>query len=399
MNHEHKQPKNICLFFKELRDPWHKEQMRVMGELWDGEIFFYEYYPSYIEKGRQGMEQHMLRYIDEKNIDIGIFFSIKMFDFSLSFFRILQRKMFVTLWNIDDETYFDVSSGKYAQAADFAVTSDYYGVEKFKQLGLEAVYNVLPYSKKIYYPISEIQRDIDVSFVGNIGKQERKQFLDALEQADIPVCIFGKGNTGKFVSQEEMVTIFNRSKINLNFTATGNSNWLTQDNKLCLRRRQIKGRVCEVALTKSFLLTQYAPGIEHVFEIGKEIDVFYTIPDMLEKIAYYLEHEDEREAMAERAYQRALQEYEMFPLLRRILSALQSAYVRPEKKQEVLCAKQVYTDTAFLKNYATYRFFYIGKFLRAGNFKCAFQECKIVFQIRRVKWKQAMLFLFQAFRV
>jgi spore maturation protein CgeB len=73
--------------------------------------------------------------------------------------------------------------------------------------------------------------------------------------------------------------------------------------------QQIKGRVFEVTGCKSFLLTEPAEDLENYFEIGKEIEVYHSIPEMVEKIRYYLEHEKEREKIAEAGYKRVMREH------------------------------------------------------------------------------------------
>ena len=51
----------------------------------------------------------------------------------------------------------------------------------------------------------------------------------------------------------------------------------------------------------SFLLTEYCGGMETIF--GGFADFYKTKEDCLEKIKYYLEHEQERETMAEIGYE------------------------------------------------------------------------------------------------
>ena len=58
-----------------------------------------------------------------------------------------------------------------------------------------------------------------------------------------------------------------------------------------------------------FYLTHYTQGIEDIFEIGREIDVFHDHSEMVSKVRYYLEYEDERRAIAAAGRKRTLENY------------------------------------------------------------------------------------------
>ena len=89
----------------------------------------------------------------------------------------------------------------------------------------------------------------------------------------------------------QMPQIFALSKINLNITARPIRTGLPQ-------------RIWDVIGAGGFLLTNYQSELEDYFEIGKEIDVFGSEQELLDKAAYYLEHEKERMEMSKRAYEK-----------------------------------------------------------------------------------------------
>ena len=70
-------------------------------------------------------------------------------------------------------------------------------------------------------------------------------------------------------------------------------------------------RIFEVTGCGSFLLTEFFDNLEDFFEIGKEIETFRDSDEMLRKIRYYLDHPDEREAIARRGQERCLRDYSM----------------------------------------------------------------------------------------
>lgn len=51
-------------------------------------------------------------------------------------------------------------------------------------------------------------------------------------------------------------------------------------------------------------MTNYQEELNDYFEIGKDIEAYGSIDELLEKCAYYLEHEDIRRKIAENGYEK-----------------------------------------------------------------------------------------------
>ena len=83
--------------------------------------------------------------------------------------------------------------------------------------------------------------------------------------------------------------IFNRSKINLNFTIRN-------------IRSGLPLRIWDILGSGGFLITNFQPELPMYFENGKDIVFFKDRQDLYRKVKYYLEHEDERKAIAQNAY-------------------------------------------------------------------------------------------------
>ncbi|MBI5242238.1 MAG: glycosyltransferase [Elusimicrobia bacterium] len=212
---------------------------------------------------------------------------------------------------------------------DAVVTTDYFAVPAYRRLGIPCVLCFSSFPKDIYRPI-ETTRDIAVSFVGNCGRSDRRAFILSLRSQGVDVRAYGQGSKNGFVPRPELSRIFSRSKINLNFTKMDFFGWHNMDDAVLTNRvRQNKGRPIEVALSRSFCLSEYAPALPHVFEIGREIDCFCDIPSLGDKVRYYLAHDEEREEMAQRSYQRALREYEDDPYMLKVLQELDAALNQP----------------------------------------------------------------------
>ncbi len=135
-----------------------------------------------------------------------------------------------------------------------------------------------------------------------VTARERRNYLDYISQfvetdvytgsdtTQIPALL----NRGKVDYMTEMPLVFHNSKINLNIT-------------LRTIQQGISLRVWDVLACGGFLLTNYQPELEEFFEIGRDLVCYDSKEDMLYKIVYYLEHEEERKQIALNGYNKVKQ--------------------------------------------------------------------------------------------
>ncbi len=88
-----------------------------------------------------------------------------------------------------------------------------------------------------------------------------------------------------------MPRIFHLSRINLNFTSKP-------------IRTGLPLRVWDILGAGGFVLTNYQTEITEYFEPGKELETFASEDELLDKISYYLEHEEERRQIARNGYEK-----------------------------------------------------------------------------------------------
>ncbi len=139
-------------------------------------------------------------------------------------------------------------------------------------------------------------RDINLSFIGmNYGY--RKSIVDMIAKVGIPVECWGHGWERKIPSADIPQVLW-RSWMSLNTSMS------SQDMKL-----QIKARNFEVPASRSLLLTEYAPGLEHYFKPNMEAVFWTTADELVEKVQYYLAHKDVLTKVATAGYQRSLAEH------------------------------------------------------------------------------------------
>ncbi len=262
------------------------------------------------ESGVKRTQSRIMEIIEREGINLVIVMPFALnFEISVEFYASLKSRAHLVFWFFDDETYFDAHSKYYAQAADAVVTTDLLAVSAYQKLGMTAISYFSSYSKDDYFP-SNVKKDIDVSFVGNVAKQDRRAFLEFLSKEGIRVESYGNETPNGPISMDRMREVFSRSKINLNFTKIDPWTSVCGDDPLLARARSNKGRPIEIALTRSFCLSEYTPTLNQLFVIGREIDVFHSRNDLLEKVRHYLAHPDAGEKIAASAYQRAIAEYE-----------------------------------------------------------------------------------------
>lgn len=106
---------------------------------------------------------------------------------------------------------------------------------------------------------------------------------------------------------QEMPKVFYLSKINLNITSRSIESGIPQ-------------RVWDIMAVGGFVLTNYQPELEEYFEIGKDLEVYHNIEELVEKAGYYLKHEKQRVRIAMNGYQKVRKMHNYQKRLEKILN-------------------------------------------------------------------------------
>ncbi len=346
-----------------------------------GKYHFMDYLELYSEAGKKIFEKKVERFIEEKEIDC-VFIAFYSGDLTLdiNFLERLSKKVFLVMGFFDTEHYFEAVDRYYAQAADLVLLPDYLSKFKYELLGINAMCTFSLFNKDYYRRLDDADKNIDVSFVGDITRGNRGEYIDYLRNNKVPVKCYGANTENGLIDFDKMVEVFNRSKININFTGMIDGASLILGSQINNRIKQSKGRPIEAALCGGFVLTEYSPGVENMFEIGKEIDVFHTKEELSKKIQYYLENGQEREEIARRGYERALRDYDSHAGIAKIFDVIgKSRKIEPV----------IYLDDDFMENYTSYRFLYITRFVIKVKIKSLFEELKIVIRNKRISLSKA----------
>ena len=104
-------------------------------------------------------------------------------------------------------------------------------------------------------------------------------------------------NRGYLDYNTQMPVMFNSSKINLNITLR------SIQSGISLRALDIMG-------AGGFLLSNWQPELAECFEEGKEVVMYYDENDLMSKIEYYLQNEDERMKIAENGQKKIIEQFD-----------------------------------------------------------------------------------------
>lgn len=266
----------------------------------------HEVIPFYYDHDLQGSSALQTRLIDkakEHKPEL-IVFCLFRDQFKVETLRELGKIAPTLNWFGDDTWRFDSFSSVFAPAFDFVVTTDKFSLPRYHKLGVKNVI-VSQWAAIDTHARSSFEGRYhhDVSFVGQ-HHPYRAWIVNELKKRGLRVEGFGRGWASGPLNSERMNHLFRHSKINLNI---GNSTsldigYLVSHPKAALlalrsrkNRSQIKARNFEIPFFGGFQLTDYVPGIEDYFEIGREIACYRDIDDAELQIRYFLDREDERE--------------------------------------------------------------------------------------------------------
>jgi len=296
-------------------------------------VIYFPFDEIALKYGKEEMNKKLLETVKVQKPDLCFFF---LFGNEIEKDTIKKITDFSTItfnWFADDKWRFENFSKLWAPAFSWVSTDQPERLKDYYKIGYKnVIVGGWACNHNLYKPL-DVPKKYDVTFIGQ-PHGDRKKIVNAIKKAGINIECFGRGWPNGKVSQEEMIKIFNQSKINLNFSKCSGSFGLkylarifvdVQNGKIVLKnpatwwgnlksliarsQNEIKGRNFEIPGCNAFLISGYAKGLENFYELEKEVVCFQNTKDLIKKIKYYLEHEDEREAIAKAAYERTLKDH------------------------------------------------------------------------------------------
>ena len=193
--------------------------------------------------------------------------------------------------------------------ADFFTEEQIYPYEKVKELR-----EYIKFEQTGKYEIDYdsvmldiLRKKVTVNERHNILAEMGKRFDTVLYTTPGAKPIEGVNDLGVASYDQKMPRVFHRSKVNLNITL----------------RSILSGvplRVLDILAADGFLITNYQAEIAEYFVDGEDLVIAYTPEDMVQKTAYYLEHEEERRQIAINGQRKVMESFAYTKLLPVILN-------------------------------------------------------------------------------
>lgn len=322
------------------------DSLRHMGH----DILYFDFLTLHEKYGKARMNQRLWEVVKEEKPDLM---------FTILFQEQLDRRVIrkisdnsgaVTFnWFCDDHWRFDNFSRFWAPCFHWVSTTAQSALVKYAGIGYSNVIKTQWAGNPFLYKQLELPLQHDVTFIGQ-PHGNRREIINALQDAGIHVKTWGSGWGNGRVTQEEVVRIFNESRVNLNLVEASvpagttsaplrrmvsrslNALPFGPEVKSLVKQvkdrqhplaphqtageknstqyaAQIKGRNFEVPCCGGFMLTGSAENLDDYYEAGTEVASFTDTQDLIAKVQYFLSHDSERSAIAQAGLQRTLSEH------------------------------------------------------------------------------------------
>ncbi len=256
------------------------------------------------------LNQRLLNKVDEFRPDI--IFIVKgnvIYPWTL---KKIKNKYFnskIVFWSQDDmyawhnrSLYFTYGIKYY----DLIVTQKSYNVEELKQLGAKKVlFQNKAYSKIYHKPCNNCNKvQYNVLFIG-FAEKERFEYMNYLAKKGIKINVFGSGwNKKEFQNHHTNMIINDYNLLGDDYTSAISCSKIS----LCFLRKANRdlqtSRSIEIPACGGFMIAERTDEHKKLFEEDKEAVYFDSKEELLEKVKYYLENEEERKQIAKAGYER-----------------------------------------------------------------------------------------------
>ena len=187
-------------------------------------------------------------------------------------------------------------------------------LKDYEEMGARPIYCQEAANPNFYKPY-DVPLEYSVTFIGQAyGKRPdvARQIIDS----GIDLKIWGQrwdeyaaqgvvpaDAIGAPLADIELVKMFSRSRINLGFSEV----W--QPVETSERVLQVRLRDFEVPISGGFYMVEQMEELEEFFRIGEEVVCYSDRFDLIDKINYYLSHEEDRERIRKAGYERCLRDH------------------------------------------------------------------------------------------
>lgn len=279
-------------------------------------VCFFDFYGNFQDLGQEGMQSALYQLIEKEQPDVTLF-SLYTDQFTTDFIKSLKG-LTKTLCFFHDDGWRKSFAEKWAPCFDAFTTSDPAGVRKYERKGLHhAVFVPFGVNEQLFYKDDEIEKDIDISFVG-AWHPYREWLVSKLKKQGVDIQTYGYRWPNGMLSEDKMVEVFQRSRISLNMTncPSWDVRYLFSSPRAILNRlrspkvyEQIKGRHFEIPACGTMQLSYYVDGLEKLFDLGNELVIYQTPEELVDKTVSYLSDLKELERVSKNGYNRVIKDH------------------------------------------------------------------------------------------
>ena len=196
------------------------------------------------------------------------------------------------------------------KAYDLIITSFPHFVPLFQKKGVACEYLKLAFEPKVLTKVGKTKKLYDLTFVGGISRAHKKglELLnDLAERRRIDVWGYGKNELDKKsklykyhhgeIWGKEMYRVLSESKITINRHIDVAENFANNT------------RLYESTGCGAMLITDKKKNFGEIFKIGKEIETYGDINDLVAKINFYMTHPQKRDSIARAGQKRTLKDH------------------------------------------------------------------------------------------
>jgi spore maturation protein CgeB len=206
---------------------------------------------------------------------------------------------------------------------DLIISAAPHFVDRLRKAGAQSELLRLGFEQTILERLGTQTKNVELAFIGSVGK-DHKQRLELLEELcrKVPISFWGAGADSLPADSPlrgrvkpplwgyDMYRQLQRSRIALNIHID------------MAEQYAANMRLYEATGVGTMLLTDWKTNLHELFEIGKEIVAYRSTEECVELVNHYLEHDEEREAIARAGQERTLSEHSYYHRMQELTEIL-----------------------------------------------------------------------------
>lgn len=212
---------------------------------------------------------------------------------------------------------------------DVVFTTKKYNLEELKCIGARRTELFLnAYDETVHRPVELSTEDkerfsCEVGFIGTYEK-ERAESMLFLAEHGMRIVVWGNG-WSEWENKHQNLVVKNEPLLGENYVKAINATKINLCFLRKLNRDQVTNRSAEIPACGAFMIAERTEQHKEMFQENAEAVFFSTNEELLEKVQYYLSHEEERKAIAAAGRKRCeTSGYSMRAQLEKILLAIRT---------------------------------------------------------------------------